>query len=316
MFVLCSKITIGGMTFNSVHGVTIKRSIFEIGATAIIRVPVTAVIKQMGVPPTYIETARAINVGDPVTIALGYDGILKTEFVGYVKAKNLKTPLEIECEDAFYKTRTVNVSSSGETTLEAIVGSVGAPIGYCTTLALEDFPIDNKPGSWVLGKLKTDFGLSIWFDLQGRLYVSEPYKVQGNTVKYRLRENTINEDELKYHLADDVKLKIKAVCIFRSGEKIEATIGTGSTEKTLYFYDVKKKSDLAALAAAELKRYSYDGYRGKVTTFLRPYAEPAMKASIIDPLYQERNGDYYIESTEVEFGTGGGRRTVALGLKL
>ena len=316
MKVPCSKITIGEYAFYSIHHVTIKRSIFEIAATATIQVPVTAVIKQNGKALTYIETAQAVKVGDPVAIALGYDGVLHTEFIGYVKVLNLKTPLEIECEDAFYKTREVSVTSTGKTTLAEILTQTGVSVGYCATLRLEDFPVDNKPASWVLGKLKTDFGLSIWFDKTGKLYASEPYRVQGDVVKYHLRENTIDEDDLKFHRADDVKLKIKAVCIYRDGTKIEATIGTGDTEKTLYFYDVKDQSELALLADAELKRYSYDGYSGKIVAFLQPYAEPAMIANLVDPFYPERDGDYYIESTEVEFGTGGARRTLELGLKV
>jgi hypothetical protein len=41
-----------------------------------------------------------------------------------------------------------------------------------------------------------------------------------------------------------------------------------------------------------------------------------MIAGIADPVYSERDGNYYIESTEVEYGTGGGRRIVELGLKV
>ncbi len=304
-----SNIIIAGMSFGGVHDVHIERSIFKIAATATIKVPVTAVLRRSGVPPTRVETAQEINVGDPVSIALGYDGKLYTEFVGYVKVKNLKTPLEIECEDAFYLTRSVSITNTGKTTLADLLAKTGAQVAYA------DFAVDNKPASWVLGKLKTDYGLAIWFDMQGRLYASEPYKIQGGTVKYRLRENTINEDDLKFHRADDVKLKIKAVCYMRDGKKVEATIGSGA-EKTLYFYDVESEAELAALAKAELERYSYDGYSGKITTFLQPFAEPGMIGSVADETYPERNGNYYIESTEVEYGTGGGRRMVELGLKV
>jgi hypothetical protein len=316
MKTLGSNITIGGMRFGGVHEVNVKRSIFDLAATATIKVPVTAVLRRSGMPPTRVETAQVINAGDPVTIALGYDGQLHTEFVGYVKIKNLKTPLEIECEDAFYLTRSVSVTHTGKTTLAELLGKCGVSVAYAASLTLEDFPVDNKPASWVLGKLKTDYGLSIWFDMQGRLYASEPYKVQGGMVKYRLRYNTTSEDDLKFHRADDVKVTIKAVCFMRDGKKVEATIGTGGGEKTLYFYDVESEGELAALANAELMRHTYDGYSGKIITFLQPFAEPGMIGAVLDPDYSERDGNYYIESTEVDFGTGGGRRTVELGLKV
>lgn len=315
--VLCCKITIGGKSFTSVHSVTVKRSIFEVAATAKIEVPVTAVLRQQGQPPAYIETAQAITAGEPVEIRLGYDGVYRTEFRGYVKQLNLKTPLEIECEDEFYTTRSTSVTIQGKTTLSDVLAKCGVTVGHAVDLTIDELPVDNKPASWVLGKLKTDYGLSVFFDLDGKLYATEPYKVQGDAVRYRLRWNTIDEDELKFHRADDVKLKIKAICIYRDGTQIEATIGPkDGTEKTLYFYDVQDQKELAALADAQLRRYSYDGYSGKITTFLQPYAAPCMIAEIADPAYPQRDGRYYIEGTEVEYGTNGARRTIEIGLKV
>lgn len=317
MFILCSKITIGDKSFTGVSDVKIKRSIHELGATATIKVPVTAVLHSESEPPTYVETAQAIKVGDRVTVMLGYDGVKNVEFRGYVKLLNLKTPLEIVCEDEFYTTRSRKVTLQGKTTLHQILTDCGLRVGYAVTLTLSSFQADNKPVAWVLAKLQTEYGLTIWFDLDGKVYASEPYKVVGRDVKYRLRYNVISDDDLKYHRADDVKLKVKAVCIYKDGTKVEAEIGAkDGTEKKLYFYDVKEQNELAALAAAELRRYSFDGYSGKITTFLQPYAEPCMAAAIEDEVYNVRDGRYYIESTEVTYGTGGGRRTIEIGLKL
>lgn len=317
MQVLCSKIRIGEAELDGVHEVTIKRSIHELGATASVKIPVTALLRQQGQPPTYIETAQAIKVGDPVEIRLGYNSSYALEFRGYVKMLNLQTPLEISCEDEFYTTRGRSVTLQGKTTLAAVLQKCGLRVGYCATLNLAAFPADNKPVAWVLAKLKTDYGLSVYFDLDGRVYAGEPYKVVGEVVKYRLRYNVIKDDDLKYHRADDVKLKIKAVCIYKDGTKIEASVGAEQgTEKTLYFYDVTDQKELAALAAAELCRYSFDGYSGKIETFLAPYVGPTMLSEIDDPVYNERNGRYYVESVETRYGSGGGRRTVEIGLKL
>lgn len=72
-----------------------------------------------------------------------------------------------------------------------------------------------------------------------------PYKVVGDAVKYRLRYNVVKDDDLKYQRAEDVKLKIKAVCIYKDGTKVEAEIGPkDGTEKKLYFYDVKDQQEL------------------------------------------------------------------------
>ena len=309
MFTLSSEITIGGKRFDGVHDVRIKRSIYELAATATVKVPVTAVLKQSGKPATEVEVAKEIKAGDPVEIRLGYDGILNMEFKGYVKQLNLKTPLEIVCEDAFYLCRKKSVTLSGKTTLADVIGKCGLKAGYTAKLSMESFQVPNKPVSWVLAKLKKDYGLAVFFDFDGRVYASEPFKTVDETVKYRLRYNVIRDDDLKYQLAEDVKLKIKAVCIYRDGTKVEAKIGSDDGTE-------KDEKELAALAQAELKRHSYDGYSGKIQTFLLPFAAPCMLAELEDEVYRYRNGRYYIESVETTFGTGGGRRTIEIGLKV
>ncbi|MFI3322085.1 MAG: hypothetical protein R3Y50_06125 [Rikenellaceae bacterium] len=229
-------------------------------------------------------------------------------------------PLEIECEDEFYLLRSINcVFSKKETTLKECLNTIltGVQIGEVVNLTLKNFVINNKPASWVLNHLKTEYGLVAFFDINSKLYASKAHDIKGETVKYRLRYNVINDDSLKYQLSEDVRLKIKAICYYKDGSKIEGALGEdGGEQRTLYYYDVKDAQELKTLAGEELERYSFDGYRGKITTFLLPYAMPGMIASVEDTVYKERGGDYFIESTEVSFGTSGGRRTVEIGLKL
>ena len=272
MFALCCEIKIGSVSFGSVHDVKVKRSLYDLMATATIKVPVTAVLKHAGEPPTHIETAQAIKVGDKVEIKLNY-----------------KVPLEIECEDEYYKLRFLNcVFSKKETTLKDCLNTIltGIQLGEIVGLTLKNFVVNNKPGSWVLGLLKKEYGLVAWFDINGKLHVGKANNVKGETVKYVLRENVISDDELKYQLAEDIKLKVKAVCYYKDGSKIEGELGEdGGETRTFYYYDVKDAGELKTLAQEELKRYSFDGYRGKITTFLLPYALPGMVASIEDKVY-------------------------------
>lgn len=317
MFALCSNISVGGKAFGGIHEVVVKRSVFEIGATATIKVPVTAVMKQKGMPSVYVETAKSVKVGDFDEIKLGYNGSYNIEFKGYVKQINLKAPLEILCEDAFYLARSKTVTHSGKTTLEELLKKCELKVAYAAKLTLKTFSVSAKSVAWILGKLKTDYGLCIYYDSEGCIYASEPYKLIGKDVSYRLRENVISDDDLTYHHAKDVNLKVKAVCIYRDGTRVEAKVGTdGGKEKTVYFYDVENEKELAILADAELKRHSYDGYAGKLETFLLPFAAPGMLAKIEDVLYTDRNGSYYVESVETTFGTSGARRKVDIGIKV
>lgn len=320
MFVPCCQIKIGSVTFRSVNEVKIERSVYNLAATAVIKVPVTAVLKQAGEPPAHIETAEAVKTGDPVEIRLGYDGQMNIEFKGYVKRLNYKLPLEIECEDEYYKARSVNcIFSRKETSLEQCLNAIlpGVKIASCADLTLKNFVVNNKPASWVLGLLKKEYGLTVFFDIDGKLYAGKAHGVQGETVKYRLRYNVIKDDDLKFQLAQDIKLKVKAVCYYKDGTKIEGELGEeGGENKTLYYYDVKNADELKTLAQEELRRYSFDGYRGSIETFLFPYALPGMVAELDDPVYQERSGKYYIESVDVSFGLEGARRKVEIGIKL
>lgn len=320
MYALCCKIKIGRVSFTSVHEVSVKRSLHNLSSTALIRLPVTALLRQKGEPPTHVETARAVAVGDPVEIALGYDGDYNTEFRGYVKRLNYTVPIEIECEDELYRTRSVNVVfSKKETTLKQCLNTVlpAVKIAYCTDLTLKNFVVNNKPGNWLLGHLKSQYGLCVFFDLEGRLYAGRSGDFTGEAVRYRFRYNVIRDDDLKYQSAKDVRIEIKAICYYKDGTRVEGKAGEeGGQKKTLYYYDVKDQTQLKLLAGEELKRYSYDGYTGKIETFLFPYAAPCMIAELQDTVYAERGGNYLIESTEVRFGSSGARRIIEIGIKV
>lgn len=317
MYTLCSEINIGGKSFGGVYEVKVAASIHTPGATAVLKVPVTAVLRQKNQISTVRETAQMIKVGEPVVIRLGYDGKMNEEFRGYVRKLNYRTPLEIECEDAFFLTRQRGVVLSGSMLLRECLEKCGLPVGYAVDLKLRNFVVNDKPVSWVLGKLKTDYGLNVFFDGDGRVVAGRAFDRVGKEVKYRLRYNVIGDDDLKYLSAENVRLKVKAVCFRKDGEKktAEAGVENGVT-KTLHFYDVEDSTDLHTLAEQELKRYSRDGYEGKIETFLFPYASPGMLAVVEDPAYPERDGRYYIEGVETTYGRNGARRRVSMGIKM
>ena len=190
--VLTSHISIGSASFNSVTDVKIKRSIHQVNSTATIKVPVTAVLKQQGKEKTKIETAQFVKVGDPVTIKLGYDNNLKDEFKGFVRRVNYTVPLEIECEDWYWKLRYINIKKSyPKTTVkqllnDALSGSGASVHGSSIDLELKNTVINNKTGAWVLEKLKSDYGLTVFFTLDGQCYAGKAYEVKKQSVKYSL----------------------------------------------------------------------------------------------------------------------------------
>lgn len=316
MYILSSEITIGGKRFKSIAEVQVKRSVDELMATATIKVPTTAVLKQAEKPPTVVEVAQEIKVGDKVEIKLGYNGKHNLEFKGYVRKLNLKTPLEIECEDEFYQCRKRKIKTSGTTTLKKLLETCKLSVGFAEELTLKNFVIANKSVAYVLSKLQGDYGLSVFFDLEGKVYAMRQARVYGETVKYELRRNVIEDDNLRYQNAGDVKLQIRAICYKKDGTLAEATIGDEEgTTKTVYFYDIEETAELKTLAENELQKLSSEGYAGSITTFLLPNCSPGMLADVKDNVYPQHDGLYYITGVTTSYGRSGGRRTIEIGQK-
>lgn len=196
MFVLQSEIKIGAYRFTRIVDVEVMHSVHHLSATASIRIPVSSVIKGQGEVLGQGDTAKAIHMGDPVEIRLGYGKESNLEFKGYVCRINLTTPLEIECEDEFYQTRTRQVSFSGDAVKVAdLLQNCGLSVGEAADLELKNFVADNEPVSAVLRRIATDFGLNVFFDVEGKVYAVDADGYKTDTVKYGLRKNVIRTEE-------------------------------------------------------------------------------------------------------------------------
>lgn len=318
------NIKIGATRFSSVNDLVIKRSIFDLGDTAKIKIPLSAFIRNASNGQLEkVKTSDRFKVGDPVEILLGYDGKLNKEFTGYVQRLNLDMPLEIECEDHTWPLKRINIKQSWKTALlKDILEYIGTQAGFqlldgCPEVKISNFMVNNQTALWALQKIKDTYGLSIYFTLDGKLYAGLAYTRKTGEVKLTTGKNVIKSDELKWINAEDVKLKIKVLSMEKNGNRIEAEFGDSDGEiRTLHFYDVQNKAQLKELAEAEIKKYKYTGYRGAVNCFIRPYAEPTMTAILSDVQFPERSGSYFVESTEVKFGLSGARRKITLGIKL
>lgn len=331
--ILRGQITIGKATLSRMHSVVIKDSISSITNTCIIKVPTQMVLKKDGELITEGLTYNQIKTGDEVIVNLWYnDDKRNVDFHGFVKRINPNQPVEIECEDWAYLLRFVNmkktfVKSTIKTVLTELLGMVK---NYPLSLAndCDDIPFDSLTvagklgeqlnGMQVLQFIKDRFGLVTNFDSFGVLYVGLRYKRDLGIIKYVMGKNTIRKEcNLKYCIADDIKMKIKCVFIGVDGIRTEATVGdeTGS-ERTVILYNISDKTHLEQLAQNELKRFKYDGYQGTIKSFLQPQITSSNTINLVDEKYPDRNGKYFCESVTTEFTTNGARRTITLGPKL
>ena len=342
MFVLRSDITIGQFVGIKPHSVKVNKSIHQYCDRALITVPITARIIRAGEVITQsAETAKTITEGMKVVIKLGYNNTLNEEFEGYVARVNFTTPCEIECEGYSYQLRkqTYLKTFKNTTLLELLQFLVIGTDIKVDTQNIPEFKIDkiafsNNTGTECLEliKKKSDHTISIYFtkNILFAGLVGLPVKA---TTKYRLGWNVIKDGNLKQRIANNQDVTIHFVNQQKDGTKKLVTSGnksklvanvittTGSSGEKGEVKVVKSNwtSDTEALqmqADAKHLQLSYDGYEGKITTFLLPYCEPGFKSAIDDQKYVERSGNYFSEATEVTYNKSGARRIVDIGLKL
>ncbi len=323
MFVLSSHITIGKYTFSGVNDLRITKGIHSDVDTALIRIPTTGRLKRSGNATESIDTARTINRGDTVTIKVGYDGQLKSEFVGFVSRINFSTPCEIECEGYSFLLRTKNVNTTfpAGSGLVDVCSYLVKDTGINLSHAIPDtklgsaLSVSNQSATKVLDYIKDNFKYSVYFN-GDTLYVGLQETELKGEVKYKLGWNTIKDNGLKYHLAEQTRVKVVLKAYEKDGGNTLYTVGDPDGEVHEHMVKHVAQSDLQHIAEGYLKAQKFTGYEGKITGFLQPYCEHGYSASIEDERYPERSGKYFVPSVEIVFGGSGGRRIVELSNRL
>lgn len=321
-FYLSAEITIGGKKFSRVNSVEIETDMHRLEDVATIKLPTTARLVRDGEMISEVETARTFAVGDEVSIKLGYDGELREEFHGFVRKIRPNTPLEIECEDAVFLLKRKNLKQSFKnTTLKALLTFILADTGI--SLASEPpgvnfthFYFKDISAAKALQKLKEEYGLTMYFKGFKSLFVGVSSDDDGKVVKYKFGENVIDND-LEWTEESDVKMRVKAIHVKKDNTQVKKEVGDPDGElRTIYLYDIERESDLERLALEELKKHTYSGYRGHFKTFLLPVVRVGNIASITDPNFSERAGQYLVEKVKVTYDTGGARRIVTPSIKI
>ena len=314
------KTAAGAVKFDAVNAVEIDRSLERIGSIAKVRIPTSARLIYADKRAESVQTEKVFKRGDRIVIQLGYGDRLREEFNGFVSALNYTTPFEIECQGYEYllrndiKTKTFKKTNL-KNVLQYIVAGTGVELdGQIPVLDVGEFTIPaNLTGVNALQQLKEKYGVIAYF-LGDTLYAGLDFVKDVGSAKYAIGMNIIKSTELKYQDAEDIKIKIKAIGVSKDNKRVEVEVGDKDGQvRTRFFYKQESKKMLEEYAKAELKTWKYSGYRGRITTFLEPAAEPGMVAELSDPKYPERKGKYEIRSVRTTFGTGGARRNIEIG---
>ncbi|MGA0556527.1 hypothetical protein ACO2Q8_07750 [Larkinella sp. VNQ87] len=323
MFRMDYEIEIGNVALKGVESVTVESSTESLLDRCTITVP--GMVRNK---PYQIE--GKIKRGDAVTVKLGYDGKLNTEFVGYLRAIYPNSPMKLEVEDAIYLTRRdIKDKAFQKTTAVDVLKYVVSELNRqlpgnqqfkvvtdVDGLQFDKFTIVRSNGFEVLEKLRSETGLAI-YARGNELHCHLKYTEKTGQVTYDFSKNIEESTDLQYVRKEDTKVLVKVVGRTKKGANVEVEVGEkGGDVRTFQRPTISDKATLETIAKEELKKLSFDGYKGSLRGWLLPICSTGYTAKILDPDYKEREGSYYVNSVKTEFSSSGGRRTVTLGIKL
>ncbi len=311
-------IQIGKYRLGMLESVEINKSVDTLADTATIIVP--AVVNNRP-----LEIGDKVKVGDSVTIKLGYDDNLVTEFEGYLQRIDTDgNNLTFNCEDGIYLTRKgippkVFTNCKVKDVAEYCMNHIGFTLN-CTFDTdghyFDQFVISpNETIYNVLFKIQESTKANIYMK-GNELNIHPAYIEKGGTVKYDFAIN-IESADLRYRKKDDRLVEVTVSSVGTDGIKRTITIGQAGGDKIKEDINYPMTEEAMRKHAENILTYSsFDGYEGNITGWLIPYVEPTYSAHIRDEEYEFKTGSYYVVSVTTTFDSNGGSRKIELGIKL
>lgn len=312
------KIKIGKYTLGYVDSVRIRKSVESLSDTAEIILPATYINKS-------IDIESKLKEGDTVAIELGYDNSLQMEFKGYLNTITTDdSSVKLECEDDIYlfrkeiknkELKKVSLFTILKYLIEQVDKSYGLSCDY--DFKYDKFVIKDVNAWDVLKKVQDETKANIYFK-DKTLHVHPQYKEIENSkaITFDFARN-IEKSSLKYKKADQRKYFVEVEGVGKDGKRIVVTVGKqGGEKRNIKIYGVTDKISLQKRGEQELQQIVYTGFEGNFTGWLVPYCEPTYKIELRDSEYPEKNGVYYVISTEVNFSSQGGERIISIGKKI
>lgn len=334
MFVLNSKISIGGLSFSGVNEVRIKRSIHSYVDTAMIKIPAICNVRSKDGKNKYqVRTGQQFNEGDAVTIDLGYNGELAREFEGFVKHVQPNEMVEVECEGYVRQLRLNDCgskkldSTSAKELLQLATKGTDIKVECPDNIPIADVEMINATGADICDLIRkaTEGRVTVFFREPnvlwcGLIYTATRLNVLGDKglakgdVKYRIGYNVVRDSDLKVREPKE-KVQLLYNGLLATKEKIftKTQLKSAAAKLRRTLVHIPSKEWLQKIADEGENHMNYTGYEGRINGFLYPICFPSHTAYIQDDNTPNRAGTYIIESTEVRFGTGGAWRTVELG---
>lgn len=316
MYTLDFEVKIGEFYLGMVDSITIHKSVELLADTCEIVLPAARLNKAL-------EVEEQIKRGDEVSVSIGYKEVgIKEEFKGYLQRISTDGgSIKLFCEDDLFQFRKdlpneelKKISLSD--LLSKVVKGIGKnyKIDCSYTWVYDKFVIRDATGYDVLKKVQEECGADIYLK-DGVLHIHPPGEVVGKERFYDFAVN-IEEAELSFKRAEDKKVKVVVKAIMPDGKVKEIEVGSTGGEKVEVKCHASDTASMKARGEAEVKRRTFDGYDGSITTWLIPECNPGDTASIHDGDYSYKDGTYFVRSVTTEFSESGGKRKVELGYRL
>lgn len=316
MYTLDFEVKIGEFYLGMVESITIHKSVELLADTCEIVLPAARLNKAL-------EIEEQIKRGDEVSVSIGYKEVgIKEEFKGYLQRISTDGgSIKLFCEDDLFQFRKdlpneelKKISLSD--LLSKVVKGIGKnyKVNCSYTWVYDKFVIRDATGYDVLKKVQEECGADIYLK-DGVLHIHPPGEVVGKERFYDFAVN-IEEAELSFKRAEDKKVKVVVKAIMPDGKVKEIEVGSTGGEKVEVKCHASDTASMKARGEAEVKRRTFDGYDGSITTWLIPECNPGDTASIHDGDYTYKDGTYFVRSVTTDFSEGGGKRKVELGYRL
>lgn len=316
MYTLDFEVKIGEFYLGMIDSITIHKSVELLADTCEIVLPAARLNKAL-------EIEEQIKRGDEVSVSIGYKEVgIKEEFKGYLQRISTDGgSIKLFCEDDLFQFRKdlpneelKKISLSD--LLSKVVKGIGKnyKVNCSYTWVYDKFVIRDATGYDVLKKVQEECGADIYLK-DGVLHIHPPGEVIGKERFYDFAVN-IEEAELSFKRAEDKKVKVVVKAIMPDGKVKEIEVGSTGGEKVEVKCHASDTASMKARGEAEVKRRTFDGYDGSITTWLIPECNPGDTASIHDGDYTYKDGTYFVRSVTTDFSEGGGKRKVELGYRL
>ncbi len=342
MLRLTSRITIGEYTFNNCVEVEVNSGWEDMTDTCTITIPRKVKWQDKDLAA---GDSPALAVGNPVTVELGYDFNYSTYFEGYITNIDVKTPVTIQCQDAFWYLKRVNCGKHLQlgTPATRIEGAKGFTMGRGTTVkqvleVIEDiylsstlYRTDRATINFIpygtsieVGSIRAE-NVSLAFIFEGlkksgvvtfmrgnNLYCGLPYYDDQRNIVERQFDWNITEDSMEQKRAEDTKIKMVVKTLDNKNlAPVEVGDGDGSTV-TFLTSGVTSQTEMRERGERELTKYKYDGWKGSFTTFGDIFIKHGDVVTLTDKVIKDRNGSFFVKKVTTKFGINGFRNEVEL----